>query len=35
LGEQNLFDPAHVEFGVAAAASEVGRSAFLKLLWRI
>jgi iron complex outermembrane receptor protein len=32
---QNLFDPGHVEFGTAATASEVGRSAFLKLLLRM
>jgi iron complex outermembrane receptor protein len=32
---QNLFDPGHVEFGTVATASEVGRSAFLKLLLRM
>jgi iron complex outermembrane receptor protein len=37
---QNIFDPSHAEFGDAAppppqlARSEIGRSAFAKLLWR-
>ena len=31
---QNLFDPGHIEFGNPVTASEVGRSVFLKLLWR-
>ena len=34
LTVQNLFDPGHVEFGAPAAASEIGRTVFLKLAWR-
>jgi iron complex outermembrane recepter protein len=32
---QNLFDDPHPEFGPAATRSVFGRSAFLKLLWRL
>jgi iron complex outermembrane receptor protein len=32
---QNLFDPMHPEFGSAATRSEIERSVFLKLLWRM
>ncbi len=30
---QNLFDPAHPEFGAAATRSEIARSAFFKVRW--
>jgi iron complex outermembrane receptor protein len=32
---QNLFDREHAEFGAVPGRSEFGRSAFLKLLWRM
>jgi iron complex outermembrane receptor protein len=35
LSFQNLLDPAHPEWGPAAARSEVERAWFLKLAWRI
>jgi iron complex outermembrane receptor protein len=31
---QNLFDPGHPEFGVAANRAEYQRAAFFKVLWR-
>jgi iron complex outermembrane receptor protein len=31
----NLFDPRHPEFGTAATRSEIGRSLYLKLVWRL
>jgi iron complex outermembrane receptor protein len=34
LTVQNLADPGHAESGAAPGRSELGRSAFLKLLWR-
>jgi iron complex outermembrane receptor protein len=35
LTVQILFDPKHVEFGAPATASEIERSVYLKLLWRM
>ncbi len=35
LGVQNLLDSKHPEFGTAATRSEIGRSVYLKLRWRI
>jgi len=35
LTGQNLLGPQHIEFGAPATASEIGRSLFLKLLWRM
>ncbi len=35
LSLQNMFDAGHVEFGGAATRSEIERSVFLKLLWRL
>ena len=32
---QNLLDREHAEFGAAPGRSEFGRSAFVKLLWKI
>jgi len=34
LTGQNLGEPDHVEFGAAGVASEIGRSVYLKALWR-
>jgi iron complex outermembrane receptor protein len=31
---QNIFGPAHIEFGTPATASEFGRGLYLKLTWR-
>jgi iron complex outermembrane receptor protein len=35
LTGQNLLGPEHIEFGAPTSASEIGRSIFLKLLWRM
>jgi iron complex outermembrane receptor protein len=35
LTAQNLFDRHHVEFGAPAAASEIDRGVFFKVVWRI
>jgi len=34
LTGQNLGEPDHVEFGAAGVASEIGRSVYLRALWR-
>jgi iron complex outermembrane receptor protein len=35
LTVQNMFDPKHIEYGTPGTASEIDRSVYLKLLWRI
>jgi iron complex outermembrane receptor protein len=32
---QNLFDPQHIEFGAPTTASEIARSVFFKVVWRL